>query len=61
MTVEQQTALNMARFIRSQSDLLCLKLLALDLGDEAFMCKRLHNDIEWLCNQLPGLFEFESV
>ncbi|WP_274596860.1 Rop family plasmid primer RNA-binding protein, partial [Salmonella enterica] len=39
---QQQTALNMARFIKSQSLTLLGKLDALDADEQAAMCERLH-------------------
>ncbi|MBW6332266.1 Rop family plasmid primer RNA-binding protein, partial [Pseudomonas aeruginosa] len=42
MNKQQQTALNMARFIKSQSLTLLEKLDALDADEQAARCKRLH-------------------
>ncbi|WP_149449589.1 Rop family plasmid primer RNA-binding protein, partial [Escherichia coli] len=42
MNKQQQTALNMARFIKSQSLTLLEKLDALDADEQAAMCERLH-------------------
>ncbi|WP_096180054.1 Rop family plasmid primer RNA-binding protein [Escherichia coli] len=41
MNKQQQTALNMARFIKSQSLTLLEKLDALDADEQAAMCERL--------------------
>ena len=46
MTKEQQTALNMAKFIHGQSPLLLEKLNALDLDNEADLCEKLHEGAE---------------
>ncbi|WP_122990614.1 Rop family plasmid primer RNA-binding protein, partial [Escherichia coli] len=40
MNKQQQTALNMARFIKSQSMTLLEKLDALDADEQAAMCER---------------------
>ncbi|WP_129931608.1 Rop family plasmid primer RNA-binding protein [Escherichia coli] len=41
MNKQQQTALNMARFIKSQSLTLLEKLDALDADEQAAMCERI--------------------
>ncbi|MEZ3261926.1 Rop family plasmid primer RNA-binding protein [Escherichia coli] len=51
MNKQQQTALNMARFIKSQSLTLLEKLDALDADEQAAMCERLHELAEELQNQ----------
>lgn len=43
-----KTALNMAKFIQAQSQLLLEKLNELDLDNEADMCEKLHEDAECL-------------
>ena len=48
MTKQQKTALNMAKFIQDQSLLLLERLNELDLGSEADMCEKLHEDAERL-------------
>ncbi|WP_096810312.1 Rop family plasmid primer RNA-binding protein, partial [Klebsiella pneumoniae] len=48
MTKQQQTALNMAKFIQNQSLLLLEKLNELDLDVEADLCEKLHDDAEHL-------------
>ncbi|MDE4632688.1 Rop family plasmid primer RNA-binding protein, partial [Klebsiella pneumoniae] len=48
MTKQQNTALNMAKFIQAQTLLLLEKLNELDLDTEADMCERLHEDAEQL-------------
>ncbi|EFK1697695.1 Rop family plasmid primer RNA-binding protein [Escherichia coli] len=61
MNKQQQTALNMARFIKSQS--LCQlleKLDALDADEQAAMCERLHELAEELQNSIQVRFETES-
>lgn len=57
MTKQQQTALNMAKFIQAQSLLLLEKLNELDLDDEADMCEKLHEDAERLHDVLLGRLE----
>lgn len=56
MNKQQQTALNMARFIKSQSLTLLEKLDALD-ADEQAMCERLHELAEELQNSIQTHFE----
>ncbi|BHI70889.1 hypothetical protein JNE17039_44390 (plasmid) [Escherichia coli] len=46
MNKQQQTALNMARFIKSQSLTLLEKLDALDTDEQVTMCERLHERAE---------------
>ncbi len=57
---QQQTALNMARFIKSQSLTLLEKLDALDADEQAAMCERLHELAEELQNSIQIRFEAES-
>lgn len=59
MTKQQQTALNMAKFIQNQSLLLLEKLNELDLDDEADICEKLHDDVERLHDVLLGRLEQE--
>lgn len=59
MTKQQQTALNMAKFIQNQSLLLLEKLNELDLDDEADICEKLHEDAERLHDVLLGRLEQE--
>lgn len=54
MTKQEQTALNMAKFIQGQSLLLLEKLNELNLDLEADMCEKLHEDAEMLCRTLYG-------
>jgi ABC-type Fe3+/spermidine/putrescine transport system ATPase subunit len=57
---QQQTALNMARFIKSQSLTLLEKLDALDADEQAAMCERLHELAEELQNSIQVHFEAEN-
>ena len=57
MNKQQQTALNMARFIKSQSLTLLEKLDALDADEQATMCERLHELAEELGNSIQAHFE----
>ncbi|EFH6854305.1 Rop family plasmid primer RNA-binding protein [Escherichia coli] len=57
MNKQQQTALNMARFIKSQSLTLLEKLDALDADEQATMCERLHELAEELSNSIQKHFE----
>ncbi|EPC0877194.1 Rop family plasmid primer RNA-binding protein [Escherichia coli] len=57
MNKQQQTALNMARFIKSQSLTLLEKL---DADEQAAMCERLHELAEELQNSIQVRFESES-
>lgn len=57
MNKQQQTALNMARFIKSQSLTLLEKLDALDADEQAIMCERLHELAEELQNSIQTHFE----
>ncbi len=59
MNKQQQTALNMARFIKSQSLTLLGKLDALDADEQATMCERLHELAEELCNSVQTHFEVQ--
>ena len=54
---QQQTALNMARFIKSQSLTLLEKLDALDADEQATLCERLHELAEELCDSVQTHFE----
>ena len=60
MNKQQQTALNMARFIKSQSLTLLEKLDALDADEQATMCERLHELAEELQNSIQTHFEAQS-
>ena len=57
---QQQTALNMVRFIKSQSLTLLEKLDALDADVQAAMCERLHELAEELQNSIQVHFEAEN-
>ncbi|EFZ6853253.1 Rop family plasmid primer RNA-binding protein [Shigella sonnei] len=57
MNKQQQTALNMARFIKSQSLTLLEKLDALDADEQATMYERLHELAEELQNSIQTHFE----
>ncbi|EGZ7550550.1 Rop family plasmid primer RNA-binding protein (plasmid) [Escherichia coli O111:NM] len=57
MNKQQQTALNMARFIKSQSLTLLEKLDALDADEQATMCERLHELAEEPQNSIQTHFE----
>ncbi|MVZ56188.1 Rop family plasmid primer RNA-binding protein [Escherichia coli] len=57
MNKQQQTALNMARFIKSQSLTLLGKLDALDADEQATLCERLHELAEELCDSVRTHFE----
>jgi hypothetical protein len=57
MNKQQQTALNMAKFIKSQSLTLLEKLDALDADEQAAMCERLHELAEELQNSIQIRFE----
>jgi ABC-type Fe3+/spermidine/putrescine transport system ATPase subunit len=59
MNKQQTSALNMARFIQSQSLQLLEKLSTLDLDDRADECERLHELAEALCRNLNA--ELESI
>lgn len=52
MTKQEQTTLNMAKFIQAQSLLLLDKLNELDLDVEADLCEKLHEDAEQLFRNL---------
>ena len=60
MTKQESAALNMAKFIRSQSLLLLEKLDVLDLDTEATECERLHEQAEALFKALERRFEFDD-
>ncbi|EED1398736.1 Rop family plasmid primer RNA-binding protein [Escherichia coli] len=57
MNKQQQTALNMARFIKSHSLTLLEKLDALDADEQAAMCERLHELAEELQKSIQSHFE----
>ncbi|MBN6454236.1 Rop family plasmid primer RNA-binding protein [Escherichia coli] len=57
MNKQQQTALNMARFIKSQSLTLLGKLDALDADEQATLCEQLHELAEELCDSVQTHFE----
>ncbi|EKJ5521425.1 Rop family plasmid primer RNA-binding protein [Escherichia coli] len=57
MNKQPQTALNMARFIKSQSLTLLEKLDALDADEQATLCERLHELAEELCDSIQMHFE----
>lgn len=52
ITKQQQTTLNMAKFIQAQSLLLLEKLNELDFDTEADLCEKLHGDAEQLYRNL---------
>lgn len=54
MTKQENTALNMAKFIQGQSLLLLEKLNELNLDREADMCEKIHEDAEQLYRSLSG-------
>ncbi len=60
MNKQQQTVLNMAGFIKSQSLTLLEKLDALDADEQAAMCEKLHELAEELQNSIQTRFEAES-
>ncbi|MCD3622584.1 Rop family plasmid primer RNA-binding protein, partial [Escherichia coli] len=51
---QQQTALNMARFIKSQSLTLLEKLDALDADEQAAMCERLHELLDIIAQSVSS-------
>ncbi|WP_065315354.1 Rop family plasmid primer RNA-binding protein, partial [Salmonella enterica] len=57
---QQQTVLNMAGFIKSQSLRLLEKLDALDADEQAAMCEKLHKLAEELQNSIQTRFEAEN-
>ncbi len=57
MNKQQQTVLNMAGFIKSQSLTLLEKLDALDADEQAAMCEKLHELAEELQNSIQTRFE----
>ncbi|OXW97871.1 Rop family plasmid primer RNA-binding protein [Shigella sonnei] len=61
MNKQQQTVLNMAGFIKSQSLTLLEKLDALDADEQAAMCEKLHEIAEELQNSIQTRFEAESA
>ena len=61
MNKQQQTVLNMAGFIKSQSLTLLEKLDALDADEQAAMCEKLHELAEELQNSKQTLFEEENL
>jgi len=52
VTKQEQTALNMAKFIQAQTLLLLEKLNDLNLDDSADECERLHEQSEQLRSRL---------
>lgn len=52
MTKQEQSALNMAKFIQAQTLLLLEKLNDFDLDENADECERLHEQAEQLRNRL---------
>ncbi len=60
MNKQQQTVLNMAGFIKSQSLTLLEKLDALDADEQAAMCEKLHELAEELQNSIQTRFEVEN-
>ncbi len=60
MNKQQQTVLNMAGFIKSQSLRLLEKLDALDADEQAAMCEKLHELEEELQNSIQTRFEAEN-
>jgi hypothetical protein len=60
MNKQQQTVLNMAGFIKSQSLTLLEKLDALDADEQAAMCEKLHELAEELQNSMQTRFEAEN-
>ena len=52
MTKQENTALNMAKFIQGQSLLLLEKLNELNFDTEADMCEQLHEDADMLWRAL---------
>ncbi|MBJ4197472.1 Rop family plasmid primer RNA-binding protein [Salmonella enterica subsp. enterica serovar Derby] len=60
MNKQQQTVLNMAGFIKSQSLRLLEKLDALDADEQAAMCEKLHELAEELQNSRQTRFEAEN-
>ena len=61
MNKQQQTVLNMAGFIKSQSLTLLEKLDALDADEQAAMCEKLHELAEELQNSIQTRFEAENL
>lgn len=58
MTKQEKTALNMARFIRSQTLTLLEKLNELDADDQADICEALHDHADELyrsCSHASGM------
>ncbi len=60
MNKQQQTVLNMAGFIKSQSQTQLENLDALDADEQAAMCEKLHELAEELQNRIQTRFEAES-
>jgi len=56
MTKQQKSAVNMAKFIQSQTLLLLEKLNELDVDHEADLCEKLHEDAETLYRRLLTAF-----
>ncbi len=59
MNKQQQTALNMAGFIKPEPDA-ARKLDALDADEQATMCEKLHELAEELQNSIQTRFEVEN-
>jgi len=60
MTKQESSALNMAKFIRSQTLLLLEKLDVLDLDEDAATCEKLHDAAETLYQRLETRFNDEE-
>jgi len=60
MKKQESSALNVAKFIRSQTLLLLEKLDVLDLDEEATACEQLHEAAEGLYQRLETRFNDEE-
>lgn len=60
MNKQETTALNMAKFIRSQTLLLLEKLDALNADDAAADCEKLHDQAEELYQKLHDKFNADG-
>ncbi|THF85157.1 Rop family plasmid primer RNA-binding protein [Escherichia coli] len=60
MHKQQKAALNMAKFIRSQTLLLLENSTKLDLDEQADQCRKLHEDSEALYQSLIAEFGAEG-
>lgn len=58
MTKQEKTALNMARFIRSQTLTLLEKLNELDADEQADICESLHDHADELYRSAQGQPEY---